>query len=379
MRSQGIGILCGTAALSLVLGQTVAGQSASAPSDLKTGPASVSAHWSKNKYPESIPEGAAYYIVQKGDTLWDLAKRFLKTAYLWPQIWDQNKYISDAHWIYPGDPLILPKVAVIAEKAGQAGAGGGPDDGRFGAEGMPAEGPGAAIRPGTVLVPLTEEVTLQCAPYIVGDREDESLEIIGSEQGATKVSFADRDILYLSKGSNAGVKAGDVFSLHHATYAVKHPVTGKTLGTKVETTGWGRVILVTETSASLIVEQACSDIHGGDYLKSFEKANVPLAIKRLPADRLTPPTGKTQGYVVDLGEDLMAAGAGHLVSIDVGSESGVAPGSILVAYRIVYPSVPTSRYVLGELAVLTIRERTATAKITYSNDAIMNGDLVELR
>src|SRR5262245_34542737 len=85
---------------------------------LQTGPATVAPHWSKNKYPESIPEGAIYYIVEKGDTLWDISARFLGNAYLWPQIWDENKYIADAHWIYPGDPIVLPKLALIAAGAG---------------------------------------------------------------------------------------------------------------------------------------------------------------------------------------------------------------------------------------------------------------------
>jgi hypothetical protein len=185
---------------------------------------------------------------------------------------------------------------------------------------------------------------MQCAHYVISDAEDESLRVIGSENGATKLAFADRDILYLSRGSNAGVKAGDVYK-----------------------------------SATAVVEQACIDIHPGDYLKPFEKANVPLVLRRPPPDRLTPPTGKAQGFVVDIADDIMVAGAGQLVTVDLGSEAGISPGNMLTVYRIMYPSVPTSRNVLGELAVLTVRERTATAKVMYSNDHIMNGDEVELR
>lgn len=354
---------------------------ATTPSGLQTGPATVAPHWSRNKYPESVPEGATYYIVVKGDTLWDLSKRFLANPYLWPQIWDQNKYITDAHWIYPGDPLVLPKVAVVAEQAGQPGAPGGPE-GAPGAEGQPqvpgAEGaaPGQAALP---LGPITEETTMQCAAYVVSESEDQSLRVIGSEQGNAQVAFGDRDILYLNKGSNSGVKAGDIYSLHHPSYVVKHPSTGKSLGTKIDTTGWVQVILVQEDASIAVVEQACQDIHAGDYLKPFEKVNVPLVLARPPASRLTPPSGKLDQYIVDLAGDVMIAGSGHLVTIDAGSESGVAPGNVFVVYRVMYPSVPTPRAVIGELTVVAVRDKTATAKVTYSSDAIMVGDRVELR
>ena len=91
---------------------------------------------------------------------------------------------------------------------------------------------------------------MQCAAHVVSDREDESLFVIGSEHGADKIAFADRDILYLNKGSNAGVKPGDVYTLHHVSYKVKHPITGKFLGHKIDTTGWVEVVLVQETRPS---------------------------------------------------------------------------------------------------------------------------------
>jgi hypothetical protein len=379
VKSKGIEILCGVAVLSLAVvvvapagaAPTPQEQAAPAPAGLLTGPATVPRHWSKNPYPESIPEGESYYLVVRGDTLWDISKRFLGNPYLWPQIWDYNKYIRDAHWIYPGDPILFPKLALIGARAGEPGLGPGE-------EGLPGEGPGA-LPPGAVLYPVSEEFTMQCAHYIISDPEDESLFVIGSEDGATKVAFTERDILYLNKGSNAGVRPGDVYTLHHRAYPVKHPENGKKIGTKVETTGWARVILVQENSSTSVVEAACNDIHAGDYAKPLEKPNVPLALRRAPADRTTPPTGKAHGWVVDISDDSSIAGAGHLVSIDLGADSGVTPGNILAVYRIMYPSVPTSRNVLGELAILAVRERTATAKVTYSRDAIMVGDEVELR
>ena len=120
----------------------------------------------------SIPEGATYYIIVSAATRSGTSRaRFLGNPYLWPQIWDQNRYITDAHWIYPGDPLIMPEVALVTDRAGEAGADRRTEPAE---EGMPR--PRAATAGGDApLSPPSRRRRCSARHYVVADREDESL------------------------------------------------------------------------------------------------------------------------------------------------------------------------------------------------------------
>ena len=72
-------------------------------------------HWTAWDPPEVGPEA---YIIQKGDTLWDLAGKWFGDPFLWPQVWDENRYILDSHWIYPGDPLVVPGQPTVVPDGG---------------------------------------------------------------------------------------------------------------------------------------------------------------------------------------------------------------------------------------------------------------------
>ena len=69
----------------------------------------VGDHWTAYNPPDPAtwPAGSKTYTIKQGDTLWGLAQQFFKNAYTWPQLWESNTWITDAHWIYPGDVLLI--------------------------------------------------------------------------------------------------------------------------------------------------------------------------------------------------------------------------------------------------------------------------------
>lgn len=55
----------------------------------------------------AIIPGQIRYVVKEGDSLWDIASRFLYDPWRWREVWRGNPGLNNPDRIYPGDTLVL--------------------------------------------------------------------------------------------------------------------------------------------------------------------------------------------------------------------------------------------------------------------------------
>ena len=380
------------AGLSVAISLSALAQETSPPRDLKL----VGDHWTAWDPPAMIEEGAEVHVIERGDTLWDLAARFYGDPYLWPQLWERNQYILDAHWIYPGDPLVIgveveDATGVLIDEVGE------PDDGQ---EESPVEEASFFDRGRFVQLGTPDDI--YCSGYIGDEDEELPYRVTGSEydalaprlqRGATgelrasfgvadaiKVGLDTGDIVYLDRGRSAGVMPGDVLAAVERGDLIRHPRTESVVGRFYSQRGRVRVLSVQEDSAIAEITFTCRPLLVGSQLKRFEPEPVPSERRQpmRPVNEPVPNEALDGGPTIVYAKDgLISLGQDHVVYVDRGASDGVEPGDIFTVYR-----RRTDRHppvILGEVAVLVVQPGSALAKVVESRYPIYVGDLLDAK
>jgi hypothetical protein len=383
-------------AVAIVLGAVVAGAHAEAqqpPRNLHR----IGDRWTAWHPPTEFPPGAEVYTIVRGDTLWALAGRFYGDPYLWPQLWERNQYIRDAHWIYPGDPLVISlEIAPLDELVDV--------DLDPAAVPMPEETPRLQLdRSVAAPQPLGTEDDIYCSGYIGRLDERFGYHIVGSEFQAmvptlegfargrarrgvtsdvdtTRLDLTLGDIVYVDGGRVAGLGAGLVFTVVEPGEVVAHPLNGRAVGRFYRYVGRVRLLTVQEELAIGEIVQVCGPVNVTSGLRPFVPEPLPLGrrtVLRPPSDPVDPRRLIEAPTIVHAKDGVVTLGEDHVVFIDRGAEHGVTPGDIYTIYRLRTDGMPP--LVLGELAVLSVHPDTAVARIIESRHNIFRGDRLHLK
>jgi hypothetical protein len=374
----------------------------------------VGDHWTPYEPPaaESFPEGSTVHIIVKDDTLWDLSHTYLADPYLWPQIWDVNRYITDSHWIYPGDPVLIPPRPTVIGEGGPppvdeaSGPLAGEDAARVTPE-LPASPAAPVTVPaGPALVPVADESDVECASYIL-DRYAAPELAIEEREDPSRTVLGTGDVVFLNQGLDSKLVTGDEYTILTYEGVVPHPIFSEDVGDSVRPVGRLKIIALQEKSATAQIVQACDAVEVGMALVPYEEVPVPI----------TPPVDfrrygvhidpKSAGYIVDTDPDKAAVGTGDIVNVDLGTEKGVQPGDVLTVFREFGGPVrfdSTESYIdgqqaraerhriegtlqpedypqamLGQLLILRTQKHTATAKVITATREMNLGDRVASR
>jgi nucleoid-associated protein YgaU len=238
-------------------------------------------------------EGEEIYTIKQGDTLWDISSKFFKDPFLWPKLWQRNSYITNPHWIYPGQPIRLvpleelmkevPKEAAKEpeiQKAEPAPAEKKPPVAEAQPEAKPEAKP-AEVKPELKPVEAkpVEEKPVEEKPGVfpevrsagfVGDINFRGIGIILDDRDGKNL-FSEGDIVYMAFRTANPVMVGNKYTIFRAARLVRHPITGREIGRKYVITGNVQIIDQQGNFYTGKIVEAFHAIEKGDMLRPYMK------------------------------------------------------------------------------------------------------------
>jgi LysM repeat protein len=316
------------------------------------------------------------YVVKKGDTLWSIAGRFLKSPWKWNEIWRMNKdQVKNPHRIYPGNVLVL-----IAG-----------DDGQPQLKVEVEERPTVHLSPSIRVAPIDNAAISSIPPAIIDpfltkplvieqDGLNNAPRIVGGPD--SRVVFATGYKIYAMGISE---RDGARWQIYRPGQALSLPGTKEVLGYEAEYLGDANVDKFGEVSTLTIVNSR-SEIVVGDKLVQIPKERI---INYPPHA----PDKAVEGQIIGLPTSLIESGRDAVVTLGIGGKDGIEIGHVLALYhdpgkvdiwdqKSRYLKLPEKREVplpqerIGLAFVFRVFEKVSYALVLNSTKQVELGDWV---
>jgi len=236
-------------------------------------------------------EAEGVYTIKKGDTLWDISEKFLKDPFLWPKLWQRNPYITNPHWIYPGNPVRLSAFEE-AKKVEPPKA----------VEEKPVEV--KEVKPEVAEVKEVKKVepppVVEKKPEVVAEKKPaEEKRVIPEIRSAGFIAgfdhkgigivldnkegknlMAEGDVLYLSFKTAETISIGNKYTIFRGSDVIRDPVTDKKIGRKYSISGNIEIIDQSGNFYTARVLEAFDAIFKGDMIQPYSKEKMEIEAKR---------------------------------------------------------------------------------------------------
>jgi hypothetical protein len=177
--------------------------------------------------------------------------------------------------------------------------------------------------------------SLYCAGYVRFQKLPHMPEIVGALEEQEQHTYSDGDVVYLNAGSQQGIKEGQNFQIIRPRGDVKgvHKQKRGFLGTYVQEIGQLRVFKVNEHTAAARITFACDLALLGDLLAPIPDRESPVLRSDGNLDQYAEPTGKQTGRLMMAKDSREMVTRNDVVYIDLGGEDKINRGDYLTIYR----------------------------------------------
>lgn len=289
-------------------------------------------------------ETGIYYIVQPGDTLWDLSRQFSDSPWLWPDLWNENQQITNPHLIYPGDRIKLYRRSDV-NRAQTAGPGFQPAGKTFTYRDMDAVG-------------FIRKVALEPSGVIIDVKRSKNL-------------VSDYDEVYIMPESGQAFSPGEKYTVYRTLKEIRDNETRNYIGIQHLLMG---VVEITQVTPDVVVgkvDKTFRAIEVDDMVTPYLKRPETIEIKEsVPG---------LKGKLIATEEHLRLIAQDRTAFIDKGELDGVEIGQYYTVYtqkedrvringkeKII--QLPPQK--LGSVLVLHTEENTATTLVVKSESDI---------